>query len=293
MHSQPKLSKLTSDLRPAHREPTPEDSSSSSETHQLEKNGLPPKHGDPLPPSISHTRPSKTNVSTSEERLHRPPTHSLQRESGTDTSGPSQPSILTLSSDLSSFEQQRKTSSEHKFSSSQPRIEFSPPKCVGPSAVAVPSGEAEPSEQSFDSTTSDDVLSRERSSPLFERVTHSHRPMPAATAAGLQQPEARVTDLTAADLPEDLSTSATTSRSVSSSSDGRTGEGSGVTRPLIKGILKHTAGKNTQSTTPLAPTSKGTMTLNPQAYCTFVCWGCYCPYTCHVISKMHDVPFFW
>ena len=130
--------------------------------------------------------------------------------------------------------------------------------------MAVPSGEAESSEQSFNSTTSsDDVPSRERHSPLFERVTHSHSPMPSAGTR--LQPQAGLSDVTESDL-QDLSNSATTTRSVSTSGNGRGDgiDGGALPPPVlpIKGILKHSNGRGAQSAAPsVPPTSKGTCTL--------------------------------
>ena len=186
---------------------------------------------------------------------------------------PSALSVTMLSSDYSSF-QQKPSVLKPPPSSKASKLNSFPPRAPPGGPVTVPTGEMEPSEQSFESssvTTPDEgAQDVTRSLPLFQHVEPPHLNQSAcstATASANQPPkiaELSVSDVTGSDSQELTSTTSkstssaggNTSSGISSAtgSAGVDGDGGddvddvgGSLRPPIKGILKRPAERNSHS----------------------------------------------
>ena len=265
VHNHPTLSQIARQ----DGSPSPSDTSHSTTT-QDSSSTTEPQHK-PADKSPSQQRslekPTSDNIDS-----HSPTNHSKNRanRTGHDPSSqqpravgvqgdPSALSITMLSSDYSSFQQKESLLKPHPLSMAAPQPNSFSLRASRGGPVTVPSGEMEPSEQSFEST-SGTTASEEgpqttmRSPPLFQCVAPSH-PTGAATMDML------VSDVTESDVQELTST---TSRSTSdtgndsySGSSSSAGVMGGALRPPIKGILKHPAEKRTHPVAPSVPTRRG------------------------------------
>ena len=179
---------------------------------------------------------------------------------------PSALSVTMLSSDYSSFQQNAPVLKPSPSSTASKPNSF-PLRASPGGTVTVPTGEMEPSEQSFESsvTTASEESAQDttRSPPLFQRVEGPHLTkavMSTATAPARppRTTEVSVSDMTGSDVQELTST---TSKSTSSAGGNDSSENSSATsggvggslRPPIKGILKHPAERRTDSSSVAAP----------------------------------------
>ena len=134
--------------------------------------------------------------------------------------------------------------------------------------MTVPTGEMEPSEQSFESsvTTASEESGQDttRSSPLFQHVEGPHLTKAASIATAPVRPlrttEVSVSDMTESDVQELTSTTSASTSSAggndsSGSSSATSGGVGGSLRPPIKGILKHPAERRTHSSSVAAPSA--------------------------------------
>ena len=284
VHCHPTLSQIGSASRKQDGSPSPsdtslstttQDSSSTTEPQHTPANKSPSQkqHLDkPYSASMNHSKygADRTGHEESAPSSQQP----LAQPQGA-KEDPSALSITMLSSDYSSFQQ--KTSVLKPSASSTASQPNGYPLKVSPGgAVTVPTGEMEPSEQSFESSiaSSNEEYAQAsiRSPPLFQDVTSSDLIGEASATAQLRDSrtaDVSVSDMTESDVQELTST---TSKSMSSavggndssgSSSASAGDSSGVggsLRPPIKGILKHPAERRTQSSSavaPSAPTRRG------------------------------------
>ena len=194
-----------------------------------------------------------------------PSQESLAQAQG-DKRDPSALSITMLSSDYSSFQQRAAMSKPPPSLSkaSHPPLRASP---GGP--VTVPTGEMEPSEQSFESssvtTASEESTAQDTtsSSPLFQRVQPPHlTSTTTAPARPSKTTELSVSDMTGSDVQE--MTSTTSNSASSAGGNDSNGSSSGATsgsdmggslRPPIKGILKRPPDRRTHPSSVAAPST--------------------------------------
>lgn len=182
-----------------------------------------------------------------------------------------------LSSDYSSFQQKASGLKPPSLLSKTSQPTNIPPKASpgGHGAVSVPTGEMEPSEQSFESsvtTASEESAEASlRSSPVFQCVaTSGLTGTTTAPAQPLRTADMSISDMTESDVRDLTSTTSKSTSSASgkdssgsgdaSASSGGGGGVGGSLRPPIKGILKHPAERRTQSSSavaPSAPTRRG------------------------------------
>ena len=278
VHSHPTLSQIGStsggkDVSPSSsdtsRSTTTQDSSSLTEPQHTSANKYPSQQhrGTGSQPPI---KPSKymfgaERGSHDEDSSPRSQQPLAQAQGG--KGDPSALSVTMLSSDYSSF-QQKPSVLKPPPSSKASQLNSFPPRAPPGGPVTVPTGEMEPSEQSFESssvTTPDEgAQDVTRSSPLFQHVEPPHLTKAAcstATASANQPPkiaEMSVSDVTGSDSQEltksTSSAGGNTSSGISSSTgsagvDGGSGGVSsdggdnvdGLLRPPIKGILKRPA----------------------------------------------------
>lgn len=275
VHNHPTLSRIASASKPE-KSPSPSDTSHSSTA------------GDHLPTETEHRNQSgdkRGPQANSEEQSYI--THSLKNDSRTKSGGmqpslspdkpplqspklkagagdPSLPSISILSSDLSSIQPKEASLQPYPFPTSS-TVSDIPPKGIPATTctVRVPSGEPEPSDKSFESTTttvSESTATSDGNSPPFQRAA-PHTDVKTAVTNSLnagdlhRAPQVTLNDVTVSDIQE--CTSATSNSVTSSSSSDSTQDGDRKPQLPIKGILKHTAEKKMSTGVPSVKTSRG------------------------------------
>ncbi len=187
-------------------------------------------------------------------------------------------SVTMLSSDYSSFQQKASVLKPPPSSTASQRNSFPPLRASPGGPVTVPTGEVEPSEQSFESssviTTSESAQDTTGSPPFLQSVKPPHLTKAASISTASAQPprtaQLSVSDMTGSDAQELTSTTSKSTSSAggdvssgSSSTTGSSGDGvgsdggagtglGGSLRPPIKGILKHPAERRTHSSSAAA-----------------------------------------
>ena len=291
VHSHPALSQIGSTSGGKDVSPSPSDTSHSTTTQDSSSLTEPQYSSTNKHPSQRHggidsqspTKPSKymfgadrARGSHDDDRSPRSQQPLAQAQGG--KGDPSALSATMLSSDYSSLQQKPSVLKPPPPSSKASQPNSFPPRASPGGPVTVPTGEMEPSEQSFESssvtTPNESAQDITRGSPLFQHVEPPHLNKPAcstATASANQPPkiaELSVSDMTGSDS-QDLTS--TTSKSMSSAGgnassgissttgsagvDGGVGDAGGddvdgvggSLRPPIKGILKRPAEMRTHS----------------------------------------------
>ena len=154
---------------------------------------------------------------------------------------PSALSITMLSSDYSSFQQKASALKLPPQSSTASQSNGFPLKASPGCPVTVPTGEMEPSEQSFESSSvttasEESVQDTTRHPLLFQHVEPPHLPKAASTATASAQPpktaEVSISDMTGSDVQDLTSTTSksasSTVQSDNSGSSSATGSSGGV-----------------------------------------------------------------
>ena len=270
LHNHPTLSRIASASKPS-------DTShgSSAGNHPPTGPELSNQPGDERQPQAQNEeQPSVTHILKNDSRTrsgsiqpslspNKPPLQSPKLQAGQGARDPPPPSISMLSSDLSSVQPTEASLQPQPFSTSV--VSNIPPKSTPATTVRVPSGEPEPSDNSFESTgtnTSESTATSDENSPPFRHAAPHTDTKTAATNAINAGDLRRAPDVTVGDvnLASDIQNfSSTTSNHITSSSNGDgTKDDCRKAQLPIKGILKHTAEKKVSTGVTSLPTSKGT-----------------------------------
>ena len=282
-----------------------QDSSSLTEPQHAPADKSPPQRQHGPSPGIDSQSPTKSSKYGASRSGHGDPSQQLLAQAQGDKGDPSTLSITMLSSDYSSFQQKASMSKPPPLSSKA----FHPPLRASPGGpVTVPTGEMEPSEQSFESssvtTASEESTAQDTtsSSTLFQRVQPPR--LTSTTTAPAQPPkttELSVSDMTGSDVQELTSTTSNSASSAggcdSSGSSGDTSGGvdgdggvGGSLRPPIKGILKRPADRRTHPSSVAAPSAhsrRGKCNAVPPVGAAL--YACTCMYLSYVGEGVHKL----